>query len=102
MKLRHLCTQKCGDIRTLYNACKLQGFVLISYYDGRAGNYAKAALNGALLNGRPLRIEPTTPGQKVYDKDIQSGMNCKHQLIIDPAWTCSFCRMRTWHPWRFG
>ena len=67
--------QKCGDIRTLYSACKHQGFVLISYYDGRAGNYAKAALDGFLLNGQPLQIEPSLPGQKVHDKDTQSGMS---------------------------
>lgn len=65
--------QKCGDIRTLYSACKHQGFVLITYFDGRAGNYAKAALDGALLNGRAVQIEPSAPGQKVHDKDTQSG-----------------------------
>ncbi|KAK9810778.1 hypothetical protein WJX73_006520 [Symbiochloris irregularis] len=64
--------EKCGDIRTLYSACKHQGFVLISYYDGRAGNYAKAALDGMPLNGQPLQIEPSVPGQKVHDKDTQS------------------------------
>ena len=68
-----LLLQKCGDIRTLYNAGKHQSFVLITYYDGRAGNYAKAALDGVLLNGRALQIEPSAPGQKVYDKDTQSG-----------------------------
>lgn len=68
-----LCVQKCGDIRTLYSACKHQGFVLISYYDGRAGNYAKAALDGMPVNNQPLQIEPSLPGQKVHDKDTQSG-----------------------------
>ena len=78
--------QKCGDIRTLYSACKHQGFVLISYFDGRAGNYAKAALDGVLMNGRPLQIEPSAPGQKVHDKDTQSGegTDCHGQLATQP------------------
>lgn len=74
-----MAVQKCGDIRTLYNASKLQGYVLITYYDGRAGNYAKAALDGVLLNGRQLRIEPSGPGQKIHDKDTQSGRTASMQ-----------------------
>ena len=51
---------------------------MITYYDGRAGNYARAALDGATINGQQIQIETTAPGQKVYDKDTQSG--------VQPLW----------------
>lgn len=64
----------CGDIRTLYTGRKHEGFVLITYYDGHGGNFAKAAMQGKQLLGRNMHIELSQAGQKVHDKDTQAGM----------------------------
>ena len=63
----------CGDIRTLYTGRKHDGFVLITYFDGHGGNFAKAAMQGKQLMGRPIHIELSQPGQNAHDKDTQAG-----------------------------
>ena len=65
--------QMCGDIRTLYTGRKHDGFVLITYFDGHGGNFAKAAMQGKQLMGRAIHIELSQPGQNAHDKDTQAG-----------------------------
>ena len=77
----------CGDIRTLYTGRKHEGFVLITYYDGHGGNFAKAAMQSKQLLGRSMHIELSQPGQKVHDKDTQAGAP---SLVVSSPATCAF------------
>ena len=74
----------CGDIRTLYTGRKHEGFVLITYYDGHGGNFAKAAMQGKQLMGRNIHIELSQTGQKVHDKDTQAGERVTASSMLDP------------------
>ena len=53
--------QKFGEIRSLYTACKTKGFVMISYYDIRAAQSARRALQNMPLRRRNLDIHYSIP-----------------------------------------
>ncbi|KAK3024019.1 hypothetical protein RJ639_030160, partial [Escallonia herrerae] len=65
--------EQYGDIRTLYTACKLRGFVMISYYDIRAARTAMRALQNKPLRRRKLDIHFSIPKENPSDKDINQG-----------------------------
>ncbi|KAI4343452.1 hypothetical protein L6164_010797 [Bauhinia variegata] len=65
--------EQYGDIRTLYAACKHRGFVMISYYDIRAAQDAKRALQNRPLRGRKLDIHYSIPKDNSSEKDIDLG-----------------------------
>lgn len=74
--------QMCGDIRTLYTGRKHDGFVLITYFDGHGGNFAKAAMQGKQLMGRAIHIELSQPGQNAHDKDTQAGEQAGQSVAV--------------------
>ncbi|WJX84420.1 hypothetical protein P8452_66998 [Trifolium repens] len=58
--------EQYGDIRTIYTACKHQGFVLVSYYDLRAAQNAMKALQNSMMK----------PSQKGQDEpDLGHNLN---------------------------
>ncbi|KAK4488723.1 hypothetical protein RD792_004503 [Penstemon davidsonii] len=65
--------EQYGDIRTLYMACKNQGFVMVSYYDIRASCNAMKALQDKPLMGRKLDIHFSIPKGNLSEKDINPG-----------------------------
>ncbi|KAL3649904.1 hypothetical protein CASFOL_006307 [Castilleja foliolosa] len=65
--------EQFGDIRTLYTACKLRGFVMISYYDLRAARNAMRALQNKPLRHRKLDIHFSIPKENPSDKDVNQG-----------------------------
>lgn len=53
---------QCGEVRSMYTACKHRGFVMISYHDIRASTRAKQVLQVRLPPSRhafPLLPHPT-------------------------------------------
>ncbi|CAA7396369.1 unnamed protein product [Spirodela intermedia] len=62
-----------GDIRSLYTACKNQGFVMISYYDMRSAWNAMRALQSTPLRQRKLDIHFSAPEDNPSDQDINQG-----------------------------
>ncbi|KAE8123780.1 hypothetical protein FH972_018709 [Carpinus fangiana] len=65
--------ERHGDIRTLYTACKHRGFVMISYYDIRAAQNAKKALQNKPLKRRKLDIHYSIPKVNPSEGDINQG-----------------------------
>ncbi|KAL8468393.1 hypothetical protein ACS0TY_031562 [Phlomoides rotata] len=62
-----------GDIRTMYTACKLRGFVMISYFDIRAARDAMRGLQSKPLQRRKLNIHYSIPKENPTDKEINQG-----------------------------
>ena len=72
--LTPLCiVQAYGEIRSLYTACKLRGFVVLSFYDLRASCLAIHALQGARVGAGNLHISFSTPKDNMGDKDAHQG-----------------------------
>ncbi|EEF50120.1 RNA-binding protein, putative [Ricinus communis] len=65
--------EQYGDIRSLYTTCKHRGFVMISYYDIRAANNAKEALQDTPLRRRKLDIHFSIPKDNPSEKDTNQG-----------------------------
>ncbi|GAU38125.1 hypothetical protein TSUD_318120 [Trifolium subterraneum] len=65
--------EQYGDVRTIYTACKHQGFVMVSYYDLRAAQNAMKALQNRSLNSRNLDIHYSFPKGNASEKDISHG-----------------------------
>ncbi|GLT37415.1 hypothetical protein SLA2020_117330 [Shorea laevis] len=65
--------EQYGDIRILYTACKHRGFATISYYDIRAAQNAKRALQNKPLRHRKLDIHYSIPKGNTSEKDVNQG-----------------------------
>ncbi|GLT60283.1 hypothetical protein SLA2020_330550 [Shorea laevis] len=65
--------EQYGDICTLYTACKHRAFAMISYYDIRAAQNAKRALQNKPLRHRKLDIHYSIPKGNPSEKDVNQG-----------------------------
>ncbi|GKV45554.1 hypothetical protein SLEP1_g52623 [Rubroshorea leprosula] len=66
--------EQYGDIHTLYTACQHRGFATISYYDRRAAQNAKRALQNKPLRHRKLDIHHSIPKGNTSEKYVNQGM----------------------------
>ncbi|CAL9190820.1 unnamed protein product [Musa hybrid cultivar] len=66
--------EKFGEIRSLYTACKTKGFVMISYYDIRAAQSARRALQNMPLRRRNLDIHYSIPKDNPSNQETNQGI----------------------------
>ena len=65
--------QEYGEIRSLYTACKPQGYVVLTFYDLRAAFLAVHALRGSRLREHPLTVRFSTSKDNLADKAVHQG-----------------------------
>ncbi|XP_008812116.2 protein MEI2-like 4 isoform X1 [Phoenix dactylifera] len=65
--------EQFGDIHMLYTGCKYLGFVMVSYYDIRAAQKAKRALQNRPFRHCKLDIHFTVPKDNPLVKDTNEG-----------------------------
>ncbi|URE11219.1 RNA recognition motif 2 [Musa troglodytarum] len=65
--------EKFGEIRGLYTACKSRGFVMISFYDIRAAQSARHALQNMPLRRRNLDIHYSIPKDNPSNQEMNQG-----------------------------
>ncbi|KAM7272912.1 hypothetical protein ACFE04_027576 [Oxalis oulophora] len=65
--------QHFGEIRTLYTAGKIRGFVMIAYYDIRAARNAVTTLQRKPLRDLELDIHYSNPKENPSEKDVNEG-----------------------------
>lgn len=69
----HAHSQEYGEIRSLYTACKPQGYVVLTFYDLRAAFLAVHALRGSRLREHPLTVRFSTSKDNMADKAVHQG-----------------------------
>eukprot|EP00892_Ulva_mutabilis_P001960 jgi/Ulvmu1/11765/UM008_0179.1 len=64
---------QCGEVRSMYTACKHRGFVMISYHDIRASTRAKQVLQGFMLRQRAVDVHYSVPKENASEPDLNQG-----------------------------
>lgn len=70
--LSGVCLQQYGDLRTLYTACKEQGWLMISYWNIIAAKLAKVNLDRQIIHGRRCGVQ-FAPNKEA--KELQEGVH---------------------------
>lgn len=63
--------QQYGDLRTLYTACKEQGWLMISYWNIIAAKLAKVNMDRQVIHGRQCGVQ-FAPNKEA--KELQEGV----------------------------